>query len=381
MTPIRHAHSAGTQALDCTGGTGGTGNTNHTGNMPARTTTPVALRRLDTLAKARHRLTRAHQAHCPLTGGGEAQLVVREDVYPPNDESPGLPLSTRFGPAIAFDYASLLLACTGIDMTRPRKPAAQLALARYAFAALAPAFQHALGEPDVSATAAAALHDEPVFPIYLTVHLPSIRLPMRWRMTAAGVQALLDSDPWHPVAEPVSPPRWLTAIAAAIPVDVGEAILPLAECNTLSCGDVICLAPSAFDVTGRANLPIGQCALQLRWLDTHRCFEVENMTHAPCAAPQHPASGTVSASTDASIDPARIPIRLSFSIGTLGTTVGELAALRPGSLLELQRGMPPEVTIEANGSTIGSGELVELDGRLAVQITRWPQSCTARPAP
>lgn len=343
-------------------------------------TMPVPLRRIDAISKARHRLSQGHEAHCPLTGGGAADLSVREDVYPANDDGQGLPLSTRFGPAIAYDYASLLLACTGIDVTRPRKPQAQAALARYAFAALAPALQHALGEPAVSDTAAAALQDEPAFPIYLMLRLPSIRLTMRWVMTAAGVHALLDSDPWHPVAGPCAPPPWLTTLHTAIPVDVGEAMLPLAECNALSRGDVIRIAASAFDVTGRATVRAGPCALQLRWLDIHRCFEVENMTHAPSASPQDTLAATGSANAASPLDTGSIPVRLSFSLGTLGATVGELAALRPGSLLELKRGMPPEVTIEANGCTIGSGELVDLDGRLAVEITRWPQPCAPSPA-
>lgn len=341
--------------------------------------TPVSLRRIDAIAKLRHRLARAYRAQCPLTVGGAADLFVREDVYPANDESQGLPLSTRFGPAIAYDYASLLLACTGIDMTRPRMPPAHRALARYAFAALAPSLRHALGEPAVSDTAATVRQGEPAFPVYLSVCLPSIRLTMRWVMTAAGLDALLDSDPWHPIAEPASPPQWLTGLRAAVPIDVGEAALPLAEFDTLSRGDIVRIAAGAADVSGRALVHVGPCALQLRWLDTHRCFEVENMTHAPSAPPEDAIAGAGSASPTSSIDTGSIPVRLSFSLGTLGTTVGALAALRTGSLLELKRGMPPEVTIEANGVTIGSGELVDLDGRLAVEITRWPPPCAPSP--
>lgn len=344
----------------------------------------IALRRIDATAKARHRLARAHRAHCALTGGGEADVFVRADVCPANGEGEGqgLPLSTRFGPVIAYDYASLLLACTGIDLSRPRKPPARIALARYAFAALAPPLQQALGEPDVSDTAAESRQDITAVPVYLAVHLPSIRLTMRWVMTAAGVHALLDSDPWHPTDEPPSPPPWLMTLPTAMTVDVGEAILPLAEYDTLSCGDVVRLTASMSDVTGGAIVRVGPCALQLRWLDTHRCFEIEDMTHAPSTSPQDPvtAHGTRPVNGSASIDPGSIPIRLSFTLGALDATVSELAALRPGSLLELKRGMPPQVTIEANGSTIGSGELVDLDGRLAVEITRWPQPSAPSPA-
>ena len=341
---------------------------------------PIRLRRIDAIAKARHRLTWVHRAHCPLTGAGEADLLVREDVHPADSDAQGLPLSTRFGPAIAYDYAALLLASTGIDLTHPRKPPAHVALARYGFAALAPALQSALGEPTVTETAAPSLDSVATFPVNLLLRLPSMRLTMRWVMTAAGLHALLDSDPWHPVATPstLPLPPWLSALDSAIGVDIGESSVPLAECSRLAHGDVVLIATSAFDVTGRGIVRVGSCALHLRWLATHRCFEVENMTNF-LSSPNDTASAPDSATAASTVDQGSIPVRLSFSLGTLRTTVGDVAALRPGSLLELKRGMPPEVTIEANGMAIGSGELVDLDGRLAVEITQWPHPRSPSP--
>ena len=154
--------------------------------------------------------------------------------------------------------------------------------------------------------------------------------------------------------------------------------MPLAECDRLAPGDIVLIARSAFDVAGRAVVRVGSCGLHVRWLATHRCFEVENMTHIPdspsdAACPSNPATAL------STVDQGDIPVRLSFSLGTLRATVGDVAALRPGSLLELKRGMPPEVTIEANGMTLGSGELVDLDGRLAVEIMHWPHPRTPSP--
>jgi type III secretion protein Q len=62
---------------------------------------------------------------------------------------------------------------------------------------------------------------------------------------------------------------------------------------------------------------------------------------------------------------------LSFVIGTLDLPLGALAAASGGTLLRLAEGMPPTVRIEANGVLVGYGELVDLDGRLAVEITQW----------
>jgi type III secretion protein Q len=85
------------------------------------------------------------------------------------------------------------------------------------------------------------------------------------------------------------------------------------------------------------------------------------------------------ASATASIEPSAIPVRLSFSLGVLSLTVGKISEICAGSLLPLDRGLPPQVKIEANGLPIGAGELVDLEGKLAVEITQWPHDGAAPP--
>ncbi|WP_181885536.1 type III secretion system cytoplasmic ring protein SctQ [Trinickia dinghuensis] len=316
-----------------------------------------------------------------MADGVQADLLIREDLGPAGDHDEGLPLSTRFGPAIAYHYAPLLLACTGVDVMQGAGPSAQTALARYAIAALDPALQTALGDPTVSDSdsEATSLRRESPFALNVQIRLPSIRLAMRLVMTATGVQALLDGEPWQPDCASLPPPAWLTGLDAGIRLVVGESTLPLAQCNALACGDIVRLAVGAFDVAGRGSVRTGSHRLLLRWGDSHRCFEVEHMTHDPSLSPNDmdaaPARGAIGpADGIAPIDTAAIPVRLSFSLGTLRLTVGDVAALRSGSLVELKDGLPPKVSIEANGLPIGAGELVDFDGRLAVEITQWPQA-------
>ncbi|PMS20424.1 YscQ/HrcQ family type III secretion apparatus protein [Trinickia dabaoshanensis] len=331
---------------------------------------PVPLRRVDAFGHARHRLALAHHARCLLADGATAQLVISEGF---NDTEPGLRLSTRFGPVMAYGYGPMLLACTGVDIEHAESPPAQTALARFAFAALPPAIRTALGDPTVGHAQAPKLASEPTLALALQLRLPSIRLSMGLEMTASGLLALLDSAPWAPVAVAVEAPAWTLSLDALISLRVGDSILPLAAFEGLARGDVVRLTASAFDVAGRATLPVASHRLRLRWLDSHHCFEVEDMTHAPPPAHEEAREAAADASAPfSSIDPAAVPIRLSFLLGTLRLTVGELAAVRPGSLLRLRERVPPEVVVEANGQPIGSGELVELDGRLAVEITRWP---------
>ncbi|KVU28430.1 hypothetical protein WK66_08830 [Burkholderia ubonensis] len=66
-----------------------------------------------------------------------------------------------------------------------------------------------------------------------------------------------------------------------------------------------------------------------------------------------------------------IPVTLTFVVGKLQSTIGELRAMAPGQVLEWQANTQGKVAIEANGALIGYGELVEVDGKLSVELTHW----------
>ena len=338
---------------------------------------PLRLRRVDAIALARGRLTRSYRASCPLPCGGEAELLMRLDTHSPAQADAGLSLSTRFGPAVAFDYGTLLLACCGVDLDGAPAPGVRIALARYGFAALPPALQTALGEPTVCAAQQEAVLPEPMIGLHLLLRSPSIRLTMRLQVTATGIHALLDSGAWLRADAPRSVPAWLTKTRAAVPVIVGATTLPLADYRALTCGDVVRIESARFDVTGRAILRFAGRRLHLCWLDAQQCFEVQAMSD-DTPFPDRAIDDTAASAT-ARIELSAIPVRLSFSLGVLSLTVGEISEIGAGSLLQLDRGLPPQVKIEANGLPIGAGELVDLEGNLAVEITEWPHDGAAPP--
>jgi type III secretion protein Q len=338
---------------------------------------PVRLRRIDATGLAQSRLTRSYRARCPLPGGDEAELLMRLDTHSPARADDCLPLSTRFGLAVAFDYGALLLACCGVDVDGAPAPGVRIALARYGFAALPPALQTALGEPTVCAALSDAMLREATIGLHLQLRSPSIRLTMRLRITSTGMHALLDSGAWRRVDAPPSLPTWLTDTRAALPVIVGATTLPLADYRALTCGDVVRVEATRFDVTGRAILRFAGRRLHLRWLDAQQCFEVQAMSD-DTPFPDRAIDDTAASAT-ASIEPSAIPVRLSFSLGVLSLTVGKISEICAGSLLPLDRGLPPQVKIEANGLPIGAGELVDLEGKLAVEITQWPHDGAAPP--
>lgn len=72
----------------------------------------------------------------------------------------------------------------------------------------------------------------------------------------------------------------------------------------------------------------------------------------------------------AAAGPDEIPVTLTFDVGRLELPLGELRRLGVGSVLELGRGVGELVEIAAHGRLIGRGELVEVDGAIAVRIVR-----------
>lgn len=63
-----------------------------------------------------------------------------------------------------------------------------------------------------------------------------------------------------------------------------------------------------------------------------------------------------------------IPVLLVFDLGERSMTLGDLKAVQVGQVLELDRPLGTFVNLRANGRLIGTGELVEIDGRLGVSI-------------
>lgn len=65
----------------------------------------------------------------------------------------------------------------------------------------------------------------------------------------------------------------------------------------------------------------------------------------------------------------RLLLRVAFDVGERTMTLGELQALHEGQVIELGQPLSTAVHIRVNGTLVGSGELVDVDGRLGVSVT------------
>lgn len=65
---------------------------------------------------------------------------------------------------------------------------------------------------------------------------------------------------------------------------------------------------------------------------------------------------------------SQIPVQLSFDVGEKTLSFNEVRQLRPGYVLELGKSLPEIIQIRSQHRLIGTGELVEINGRVGVRI-------------
>lgn len=67
----------------------------------------------------------------------------------------------------------------------------------------------------------------------------------------------------------------------------------------------------------------------------------------------------------------RLPVRVEFVLQRSQMTLEELQSLCQGSVLPLEAEAQRRVEVRANGALLGRGELVQLDGRMGVELEQW----------
>ena len=64
-----------------------------------------------------------------------------------------------------------------------------------------------------------------------------------------------------------------------------------------------------------------------------------------------------------------IEMAITVELGRARMTMGELLALKPGEIIDLQRGEHTPVDILVNDSLLAHGEIVVLDEKLGIRVT------------
>jgi len=85
--------------------------------------------------------------------------------------------------------------------------------------------------------------------------------------------------------------------------------------------------------------------------------------------PATPDPGETPAQAEATLDTDQIPVRLTFDLGEREFTLAQLRSLHPGCTFDLERPIADgPVMVRANGLLLGSGRLVDIDGRIGVVL-------------
>ena len=206
-------------------------------------------------------------------------------------------------------------------------------------------------------------------------------LALRWTLRQGELQAQgwLQAEPdlwlkhWLPLAQAL--PR-IGAEAASLPARLAIELplhdFPAAELAASRPGDVLVLG-----TRNRAWASLTLRMGQRRWLAS---WERGQLRVLGALAPQ-PHLEEPSMSQEATPEAAPAPdhnqaalaafsVDLSFVLGELKLSVGELANLAPGYVFELPNRLEhAQVLVQAAGRTIGRGELVAVGETLGVQIT------------
>ncbi len=150
--------------------------------------------------------------------------------------------------------------------------------------------------------------------------------------------------------------------------EIGRSVLPAEALARLAIHDVIRIEHAWVSQGGELWLGQESFGVRVRWDDAQLTItQALGATGLKMPTPESPLSTDPADGAPIAID--RIPVQLTFDLGERTLALGELKSLQPGQALDLGRPLTAPVNIRANGSLIGFGELIEIDGSLGVTIT------------
>jgi len=208
----------------------------------------------------------------------------------------------------------------------------------------------------------------------------STDLPQSWTIAALNpangdtVHASLDTDGLGLMllanlvgrAEPAGNGLDLDAVPVRVGARLGWTDLPASELRGLRPRDTIFLDHYLVSPEGELWLTAGGQGLRVR-REQSSYLVTQGWTSLMTETPQLPADAESGASAPFDMD--AIPVRLTFELGERQLTLGELRLLQPGETFDLERPLADgPVIVRANGALVGTGELVEIDGRIGVTL-------------
>ncbi|MDY4313612.1 type III secretion system cytoplasmic ring protein SctQ [Pectobacterium actinidiae] len=213
-------------------------------------------------------------------------------------------------------------------------------------------------------------------------------MTVRSQMQAADAVwlALFSRSDWHRQRHALP-----AGMAITIPLTLADAVLPLSALHGLRTGDLILPHRPWFTPSGEGTLSSG--TLRLRGVLQLAAFAPYTFTVTDMETVSMPSSATDTMLTATQPDTSALeftpmsdnvtenlpplPVTLHIRCGSLTMTLAELQHLASGSVLTLRDVVPGQAWLYHGDIALASGDLVDVEGRLGLQITQ----CFSAPAP
>lgn len=210
------------------------------------------------------------------------------------------------------------------------------------------------------------------FECRVSVVLGQSRSVGRLLLAPEGLLALYDAGPWQAIKASL-PEQFPVSIAVVL----GSLQLAVEQLRTLHSGDVVLLERLQFTADGWGQLNVGRLRL-----DTQIDDEGGARRLSICSVEEVAMDDVLFASTEVEREDElafgleadepfeQLLLDLSVRCGTLKLSLGELRQLAPGVVLNIEGYGAGMAGLFYGDRAIGHGQLVEVDGRLGLQLSR-----------
>ncbi|MCO8161134.1 FliM/FliN family flagellar motor switch protein [Pseudomonas sp. 21LCFQ010] len=218
----------------------------------------------------------------------------------------------------------------------------------------------------------------------LQVRCNGLQVCARLQASAPTLLGLLERGQWQPAS-----PEADFNLPLVTALTLGQLRLTRAELAGLRRGDVLLPEQALFSPEGRGTLQLGNWRLGLAQTPDHPlCFTLTQMESHPMNAPiDHFSAGDADHPLhfeqldemlhDHEAAPQHdmalfddLALNLSLRAGHLSLSLGQMRSLAVGSVLTFSGCAPGQAMLYYGERVLGHGELVNVEGRLGLQITR-----------
>ena len=203
------------------------------------------------------------------------------------------------------------------------------------------------------------------FECRISVSLGQSRSVGRLMMAPESLLKLYDAGDWQAIKQPLP-----EAFVVPVPVVLGYLPLAIEQLRRVRVGDVLVPEHTQFSTDGVGQLSVGRLRLQVQIDDEGGRRSLSICSVEESAVDEVLFTGTEVAEFEGGEPFESLLVDLSVRCGALKLSLGELRQLAPGMLLNIECYVTGMAGLYYGDRPVGHGQLVEVDGRLGLQLSR-----------